>query len=210
MAGPLSLSAFLTAVLFLYKITVILTAACGHSTNQSEATPSSSQIKPSSCVNTNNNCLCLPRTTEQLVDLYNKNNFNSDCVTLTKIEVPMQDDFSWTNLYVLTGKTSCFDAIHHSVCFNSSSVKLQCSWSQSWVDLGVDFFPRYISNVHCKGGDVCNAIASGPPQLEVLQRRGHCDDQGVDVWENVEVHQTINLFCNCVLNNWAVVCSVRC
>ena len=156
----------------------------------------------SNCSSSNSNgCLCSPKTVQQLADKYNGSNYNSECVTLTKIEVPMGDSFSWTSMFVITGKSSCFETVHQPSCFNSSSLTPQCSWRKTWIDLGVDYFPRYVSHLECRGSNVCNALGRGPNYLEVLHRQGRCDAQGADVWEKVRVEQQVNFICNCLQKN---------
>ncbi len=154
----------------------------------------------SNCSTSDSACLCRPRTPQQLVEQYNTYHYNSACAILTSIEVPLQDGgFSWTTAYVITGKSSCFETAHHGACFNMSSVDSQCSWKKTWIDLGVNHFPRFISHLECRGGDKCNAFGRGPRFFEVLRRQGRCDSSGLDVWEKVTLKRDVHFICSCLL-----------
>ena len=188
------LSLLLPAVILLHTI---LIAFASEPCARNKGGAISINGRSSNCT-TSDGCLCRPKTMSELENLYTTHSYNSGCAKLTKVEVPMGDGFSWTHTHVITGKSSCFETIHHNACFNVSSLTPHCSWKKTWIDLGEDHFPRFISNLECRGGDVCTSVGTGPRYFEVFRRQGRCDSRGVDVWEKVVMEQRVNFVCSCI------------
>lgn len=161
------------------------TATACHNSSDSEPSHSTHQHSPTPC----SRCTCPPKSIELLAEQFN-NISNSKCVSLSRIDVPI-DGFTWTPVYFITTNTSCIRS-HYD-----SQSTLQCSWSQEWVDLGADCFPRFVANVQCRGSDSRERFIHRN-LLKVLRRQDHCDDNG-EVWIAESIDQTINVACDCIL-----------
>lgn len=171
----------IAAVLFFCQ-GLLVAAACQH--NDTELSHSTAPL-----------CACPSKPVEELARQFNTI-FNALCIHLLKISVPI-DDFTWTMVYAITSDNSCLQRLEYdSLCFQPTSRRPRCSWSYSWVDLGPDFFPRFVSNLDCGASGCCTAVGRGVPFLQVLRRQNRCDENG-EVWQQVTVRQNINLACGC-------------
>lgn len=141
-------------------------------------------------------CTCPSKPIEELAEQF-ATVFNTPCIHLSKMSVPI-DGFTWTLVYAITSDNSCLQRLEYdSQCFRPTSLPTpRCSWSYSWVDLGPDFFPRFVSNVECRGSSCCTSEGRGVPLLQVLRRQNRCDENG-EVWQEVNVPEEINQACSC-------------
>lgn len=138
-------------------------------------------------------CTCPPKSTEQLAEQFNAISYSiSDCVSLSRVDVPI-DGFTMTPVYFITTDDSCIRSHYPSQCFRPTSPS-RCSWSREWVDLGADYFPRFVSDVQCRGSCMSNGryIFNG----YVLRRQDYCDEKG-EVWRAVTSPQRIHVACDC-------------
>jgi hypothetical protein len=163
--------------------------ACNH-THSSSPVPSATQQSP---------CNCPRKTPKQLLNEYYGQISSSDCLSLSRIDVPI-DESIWTSVYTLTSNTGC--KVHHydSQCYQPAQ---QCSWSHGWVDLGEDHFPRFLSNVtECRSSSSCNSSKNSVRNVKVLRRENRCDEGG-EVWRPFprDGGLVLTVACNCELHN---------
>lgn len=166
--------------------------ACNHTHSQNS---SDSQPHTSS-----GHCTCPPKPVELLAEQFNNAISNTPCVHLSRINVPILDGSVWTSVYVITTDVSCLEYQNYdSRCFGTTSLP-HCSSSQNWIDLGADFFPRFVSNVECRGSNFCSAIGRHILELNVLRRQNQCDQNG-EVWQMATIGHNetrINVSCDCL------------
>lgn len=159
-----------------------------------EPSSSTPQPPPTRC----NHCTCPPKSIDELEQQY-KDIFTSHCLSLSKINVPI-DRFTWTPVHAITSSISCIHPLmYSSQCFQQTP---QCSWSQRWIDLGEDFFPRFISSVECRASGSCRP-ASTPLtvylDVTALRRQDRCDESG-EVWQAETVVEQVGVACNCFVD----------
>lgn len=145
-------------------------------------------------------CTCPPKPVEELAKQVNT--LLIQCLSLSKMSVPI-DGFTWTLVYAITSDNSCLRfQTYDSRCFQQTSLSMpRCSWSHSWVDLGPDFFPRFVSNVECRGSSCCRPRGRQLPEVKVLRRQNGCDENG-EVWQEYRVpSERVQIACGCSYRN---------
>lgn len=162
---------------------------------------------------------CTVQTDEaELVRLYElRTNFRTRCLTLGRMELPVNGTNRTQSVHVGIGDQHCtmleFD---RSRCFTQTIS--QCEWQYAARDLGPQHFPRFILEVQCSG---CPASPSAyqnsgerrtclarhnqceytPEEVtfQVLKRNRRCDDNGAEVWEVTLITDTITVGCSCTV-----------
>lgn len=153
---------------------------------------------------------CKPQLGTKLKELFHNHLYISNCVSLTKVSLPIlhTEHQKEEDVYIVTTNSSCLTSVRMDTqCFPFRQ-KAFCETSTvvTNLNLGEDYFPRFVSNMQCSGcrhadeDSSCNGCGYKEHRViyKLLKRVPDlCDETGREVWQVDHVQRWVRAACSC-------------